>query len=249
MASLHHSFAGKRVLVTGGGRGIGYEIVKKFHNDGAVVFVLDKEQALLNKVKAELPNVSTLCVDLGDWDATFKAVRAIAPLDHLVNNAGVFRDDYLLDVKSEDVDLVFRVNVKSMIVVSQAFVKGIIEEKHPGGTIVNCSSLGDRIAFFGGATYSATKAAITMLTQSMALEFAEYNIRANCVNATFTGTEMVAAIAPHFLEKAGPINARILVKDPLMPTDIATYVLLLSSPLTSKTTGSAHLIDSGIRCN
>jgi len=249
MASLNHSFAGKRVLVTGGGRGIGYEIVKKFYNDGAVVFVLDKDQGLLNKVKAELPKVTTLCVDLLNWDETFKAVRAIAPLDHLVNNAGVFKDDTLLDVKPQDVDLVFSVNVKAMIVVSNAFVKGIIEEKGTGGTIVNMSSLGDRIAFWGGATYSASKAAITMLTQSMALEYAEYNVRVNCLNASFTGTEMVAGIAPHFMEKAVPIVQRGLIKDPLMPEDIATYALVLSSPFTSKTTGASHLVDVGVRCN
>ena len=85
--------------------GIGYEIVKQFYNDGAVVFVLDKEQALLDKVKSEMPTVTTICVDLLNWEAAFDAVKKLAPLDHLVNNAGVIKDEILLDVTSQSFDL------------------------------------------------------------------------------------------------------------------------------------------------
>ncbi len=83
----------------------------------------------------------------------------------------------------------------------------------------------------------------------MAMEFSELGVRVNCVNPGFTGTEMVAAIQPHFFEKAAGILARTLVKEPLTTGDIANSVLFLSSPLSAHTTGESLLIDSGIRAN
>lgn len=141
-ASLHYSFHGKRVLVTGGATGIGSGIVNKFYQDGALVFVLDKDAQLLSELKKQLPNVTTICVDLLDWAATRQAVEGLTPLHHLVNNAGICSVGDLQDVTPEAFDGVFAVNVKGMLNVSQAFVKGIVDHGivH-GGTIVNIGSI------------------------------------------------------------------------------------------------------------
>jgi len=250
MAPLHHSFNGKKVLVTGGGRGIGHAIVTKFYNDGAHVFVIDRDAKLLETLKKDMPKVTTVCLDLTDWDATKKAVEAMAPLDHLVNNAGIVGDAPLLEVTPETFDKVFAVNVKAALNVSQAFVKGIMNNKAEGGTIVNVSSLGDRIAFWGAPCYGASKAALTMLTKSMALEYGQLNIgiRANCVNPTFIATDLVMAIQPRVIEAASEIMQRVIIKNrPLQATDVADSVLFLSSPLSSMITGESLLIDSGTR--
>jgi len=247
--SLSYSFAGKRVLVTGGAQGIGEAIVRKFYDDGAIVFVIDKNQSLLAKLKSQLPNIETLCVDLLDWKATQDAILSITPLDHLVNNAGVFGGDEITKITEEAVDFVLGVNVKAVICATQAFVNGNIKAgKEKGTTIVNISSIADRVAFWGAGVYNASKGAVTCLTKTMALEFGDHNIRVNAVCPTFIfTTNLVKNIEPHIMEKAGTALAgHVLLKDrPLEPKDIAESVLFLSSPLSSMITGTTLLVDSG----
>lgn len=143
--SLHYSFAGRRVLVTGGASGIGRGVAIAFHSDGACVFVLDRNAELLAVLKKEYPSITTICVDLLDWAETRRVVESLAPLDHLVNNAGVLDVSPLHETTEESFDKVIGVNVKAMLNVSQAFVKGILEHGSGGGrgeaTIVNISSI------------------------------------------------------------------------------------------------------------
>jgi len=244
--SLHYSFQGKRILVTGGGRGIGHAIVTKFYNDGAHLFVIDRDVKLLENLKKDMPRVTTIHLDLLDWDATKKAVESLAPLHHIVNNAGIVGDSTLLDLTPETFDKVFGVNVKAALNVSQAFVKGVINNKVEGATIVNISSLGDRTAFWGAGAYGTSKGALTMLTKCMALEFGEYGVRVNSVNPTFIATDLVMAIDPKIIERASDVMARVIIKDRALQTsDIADSVLFLSSPLASMITGESLIVDSG----
>jgi len=246
--SLSHSFKDKRVLVTGGGRGIGKEIATKFYNDGAHVFVIDRDPKLLETLKKELPKVTTVCVDLLDWDATKKAVTELAPLDHLVNNAGIVGDCPFLEITKEKIDQVLGINVKAIFNVSQAFAKGIINNKkvNQGQTIVNISSLGDRTAFWGASIYGASKGGVTMLTKSMAMELGEHGIRVNCVNPTFIVTDLILALDPKVIERSGEVMQRVIIKDKqLSTTDVAHAVLFLSSPLSQMITGEALVVDSG----
>jgi NAD(P)-dependent dehydrogenase (short-subunit alcohol dehydrogenase family) len=247
--SFSHSLDGKRVLVTGGGRGIGEAIVRKFYNDDAIVFVIDKDQSLLTKLKNELPNIHPIYVDLLNWKATQEAVLGITPLDHLVNNAGVFAGDCILQVTEEDLDLVMGVNFKAIVCLTQAFVNGNIKAgKEKGTTVVNISSVADRVAMWGAAAYCSSKAAVTSLTKTMALEFGDMNIRVNAICPTAIQTEMVKNMKPHLFEKNTPLVEHILLKHkPLETSDIADSVLFLSSPLSQMVTGTSLLVDSGTR--
>jgi 3-oxoacyl-[acyl-carrier protein] reductase len=99
----------------------------------------------------------------------------------------------------------------------------------------------------GISIYCGTKAAVTMLTKSMAVEFAPYKIRVNCVNPGFIDTVLVREIQPQFIEVIGKdVVPRSLVQEPTQATDAANAVLFLSSPLSAKTTGESLLVDSGI---
>jgi len=195
-----------------------------------------------------MPKVTTVCVDLLDWNASKKAVTDMSPLDHLVNNAGVVGDAAFLDVTPERFDQVFGINVKATFNVSQAFAKGIINNKkeNDGQTIVNISSLGDRTAFWGASIYGTSKGAVTMLTKSMAMELGELGIRVNCVNPTFIATDLLVTLDPRVVERASEIMQRVIIKDKqLSTTDVANAVLFLSSPLSQMITGESLVVDSG----
>jgi len=250
MASLslnsNTGFAGKRVLVTGGGRGIGYDIAKRFHEHGAKVVVVDKDQGLLDKIVKELPGLITECVDLTNWEAAQAVVTRHSPLDHLVNNAGVLSCLKLVDVTPQNFDIHYAVNVRGAFAVAQAFVKANKEAGHPG-TIVNVSSLGDRCAFNGGGIYCSTKAALTRLTEACALEFSQYNIRTNCVNPGFMATEMVTSMDPEWHALNAPTMTRIPIKEPLETRDVVDAVLFLSGPQSRQINGTSLVIDGGCK--
>lgn len=103
--SLNYSFTGKRVLITGGGQGIGRQLVQRFHDDGAKVFTIDKNPETIKKVKEELPNVTAEVVDLTDWEATKKVIESFGVIDHLVNNAGVCQLQTFFDITKEAANL------------------------------------------------------------------------------------------------------------------------------------------------
>lgn len=84
--------------------GLGYAIVKKFHEHGATVFALDKNKKSLEALKEEFRNVTTICVDLRDWDETRRLVKSVAPIDHLVNNAAITQTSYFDEIAAEQID-------------------------------------------------------------------------------------------------------------------------------------------------
>jgi len=240
--ALHCSFAGKKVLVTGGGRGIGRAVVQRLYDDGAVMFILEKDPALVQQLQKEVPKATVVCVDLRDWKATKDAIHKFGPLDHLVNNAGVLQTQEFLDLTEDVVELHFGVNFKAMINVAQAVAKGMIESGN-GGSIVNMSSLAGHLTVPGICAYSCTKAAVIMLTKSMALELGKYKIRANSVSPTGAATEM-AALLP---EAAGAVIGRATDPRPVMPDEIADTIIFLLSPKAGMITGEDVTIDSGVR--
>lgn len=103
--SLNYSFAGKRVLITGGGQGIGRQLVQRFEDDGAKVFTIDKNPETIKKVKEELPNVTAEVVDLTDWEATRTVIESFGVIDHLVNNAGVIQVQKFMDITKDAANL------------------------------------------------------------------------------------------------------------------------------------------------
>jgi len=251
--SLNYSFAGKKVLVTGGARGIGLAITRKFYDDGAHLFVLDNNQTLLEDLRTSMPNATIICQDLLEWDATRRTIEALGPLDHLVNNAGTIQANLLIDATESEFDLQFGVNVKAVINCSAAFVSSIKSAQgsegfdgNAGRTIVNISSIGDRKVgpYFG--MYSGTKAAVTMLTKQMAVEFAPFNVRANAVCPGAVQTEFLKGLSEEIIATVMSITSKPLIQEPILPSDIANTVLFLSSPLSSKITGDSVVVDAGI---
>ncbi|XP_035722568.1 L-xylulose reductase-like [Vespa mandarinia] len=183
------NFQGKRILVTGAGQGIGKDLALRLSKYKGKVIALSKTSEHLNKLIAEDPEIIPVCVDLRNWKATRQAIENVLPIDLLVNNAGIGHLSPFLDATPEDFDLVFDVNVKAIMNVSQVVAKNMIE-RNVAGSIVNMSSQASQAALKDHTIYCSSKGAVDMLTKMMALELGPHQIRVNAVNPTVVLTEM-----------------------------------------------------------
>uniref|UniRef100_A0A8D1DRE2 L-xylulose reductase n=1 Tax=Sus scrofa TaxID=9823 RepID=A0A8D1DRE2_PIG len=181
--------AGRRALVTGAGKGIGRSTVQALHAAGAQVVAVSRTQADLDSLVRECPGVEPVCVDLGDWEATERALGGVGPVDLLVNNAAVALMQPFLEVTKEACDRSFEVNLRAVIQVSQIVARGLIARGAPG-SIVNVSSQASQRALPNHSVYCSTKGALDMLTKMMALELGPHKIRVNAVNPTVVMTPM-----------------------------------------------------------
>jgi L-xylulose reductase len=238
------SFAGKRVLVTGAGKGIGRTIATMLASRGATVIASSRSADDLRSLAAEI-GCATLTCDLADLGAARAAAEAALPVDLLVNNAGTTVLQPFLESTLEDFDHVMTVTAKAPMVVAQVVARDMIA-RGVKGSIVNVSS---NAAFFGiadHAAYCASKCALDGLTRVMAVELGPKGIRVNSINPTVTLTPM-AVKAWSDPAKAGPMQARIPMGRFVETSEVAEAVLFLLSDAASMIHGVSLPVDGGFK--
>ncbi|XP_014442206.1 L-xylulose reductase [Tupaia chinensis] len=235
--------AGRRALVTGAGKGIGRCTVQALHAAGARVVAVSRTREDLDSLVRECPGVEAVCVDLGDWEATERALGGMGPVDLLVNNAAVALLQPFLEVTKEACDRSFEVNLRAVIQVSQMVARSLIARGAPGA-IVNLSSQASQRALPDHSIYCSTKAALDMLTKMMALELGPHKIRVNAVNPTVVLTPMGQAnwSDPH---KAKAMLDRIPLGRFAEVENVVDTILFLLSDRSGMTTGSTVPVDGG----
>lgn len=238
---------GRRALVTGAGKGIGRDTVKALHAAGVQVVSVSRTQSDLDSLVRECPGVEPVCVDLGDWEATERALGNVGPVDLLVNNAAVALLQPFLEVTKEAIDTSFGVNLRAVIQVSQIVARGMIARGAPGA-IVNVSSQASQRAITDHSVYCSTKGAMDMLTKVMALELGPHNIRVNAVNPTVVMTAM-GQIYWSDPQKAKTLLDRIPLGRFAEVSEVVDIILFLLSDRSSMTTGSSVLVDGGFLTN
>jgi NAD(P)-dependent dehydrogenase (short-subunit alcohol dehydrogenase family) len=193
---------GKVMIVTGGARGIGEGIVRRFAADGASVLVADVDADAAAAVAAELGTsaAAVRCdvTDEGDLEATVQAaLDRFGRLDVMVNNAGVVHVAPLVDTTVADWDRIFAINVRGMFLGSRAAARALIAQGD-GGVIVNAASGAGRHGVPAFSHYCATKAAAIVMSQALALELAPHRIRVNCYAPGHTVTPLWDTIAERY---------------------------------------------------
>ncbi|XP_014207981.1 L-xylulose reductase-like [Copidosoma floridanum] len=240
---MNINFENKRILVTGGCQGIGKEICLRLSKYKGTVIALSNNKENLDKLSKKYPEIQTIFVDLLDWDATRAAVKTILPIDLLVNNAGIGIFAPCLTASPEDFDLTFGVNVRAMLNVSQVVGQNLVERASPG-SIVNLSSQTSRGAIHNSLIYCSSKAAVNMLTKTMALELGPKNIRVNCVLPTVCLT----GLGKLFIDdekRSNMMKNRIPLDRFVEPNEIVDAVIFLLSDRSSMITGVELPIDGG----
>lgn len=236
----------KTAAVTGGTRGIGLAIVKKYLENGANVVVMGSRKETVDKALAGLTEyegrVMGLWPDLCDPEAVAEAFASVkerfGSLDILANNAGISSRTSLYDYTVEEFGKILDINVKAVFVCSQAAAR--IMKEQGGGVIINTSSMVAEYGQPSGCGYPATKFAVNGLTRSLARELAKDHIRVNAVAPGVTKTDMVAALPPEMVER---ISSGIPLGRVGEPEDIANAFLYLASGQASYVTGVTLRVD------
>jgi NAD(P)-dependent dehydrogenase (short-subunit alcohol dehydrogenase family) len=238
---------GKRALVTGGGRGIGLAAASALAQAGAHVTLAARTKAEIeaaaDAIRARGDKADVLALDVTDLDAVRRAVEAAEAFDVLVNNAGTNRPAFLMDVKVEDFDAIFALNVRAAFFTAQAVARRLIETKR-AGSIINISSQMGHVGAARRTVYCASKHAMEGFTKAMAIELAPHNIRVNSLGPTFLETPMTR---PFFENKA--FRDEVLGKIKLgrlgQLDELTGAILFLASDASSLMTGSALVLDGG----
>lgn len=236
----------KTAVVTGGTRGIGSSIVKKFLENGANVAIAGSRQETVDKALAQLENykdrIIGICPDLCDPEAVAAAFTQVKEkfgrIDILANNAGISSRTSLYDYTLEEFSKIIDINFKAVFVCSQAAAR--IMKEQGGGVIINTSSMVGEYGQAAGCGYPATKFAVNGLTKSLARELAKDQIRVNAVAPGVTRTDMVAALPKEMVDR---ISAGIPLGRPGEPDDIANAFLFLASDMASYVTGVTLKVD------
>jgi NAD(P)-dependent dehydrogenase (short-subunit alcohol dehydrogenase family) len=242
---MMHGLSHKRVLITGGARGIGFATARRFLEEGSQVALLDLDEAACQRARQELPALSsTIIADVSDDHsvaAAFEQLDALfGGLDILINNAGISIRNRFLDITPEQWRAVMAVNLNGIFYVAQQAARRMLAGS--GGVILNMGSTNGLVGYHYYADYNASKAGVIELTRSMALELAP-TIRVNAVCPGFILTPMQEAeYTPDMrrsFENKLPLNR--LGK----PEDVAGLFAFLASDEAAFISGQVYTIDGG----
>lgn len=238
---------GKTALVTGATGGIGAEIAKTLHAQGAHVVLSGTREAVLNELAATLGGrVSVAAANLSDGaavDGLIEAAETAAgtPLDVLVANAGITKDGLLMRMKDEDWETVIKVNLESYFRLSRAAMRGMMKRRH--GRIIGITSVVGVVGNPGQANYAASKAGMIGFSKALAQEVATRGITVNCVAPGFIESPMTEAL--NEAQKAG-ILATIPTGRLGSGGDVAAAVAYLASDEAAYVTGQTLHVNGGM---
>lgn len=248
------SLTGKVALVTGGARGIGRAICEALAEAGAQVAVADLNEGDASKTAQAIGGIA-VAMDVTDFKAIKAGVQtvedAFGGIDILVNNAGIFNMASIDKITPEDYRRQYDVNVGGTIFACQAVIPSM--KKRGGGAIINFSSQAGRRGEQNVTIYCSTKAAVISVTQSLALELADDNIRVNAVAPGVVDTPMWDVVDAQFAEyenkplgqKKREVGEAVPLGRMGDPKDIADPVIFLASDAARYITAQTLNVDGG----
>lgn len=246
------SLEGKKGFVTGGAQGIGKTITKAYAELGADVAIVDLNLSKSKEAAEELANltgrnVTAIECDVSNAESVANMIEAYEQeyktIDFAVNNAGIFTGDEALDITPDAFRSVIDVNLIGVFFTAQAAARLMVKHNN-GGSIISTASMSAHIINKPQtiANYCASKAGVVHLTKALAVEWAKYNIRVNCVSPGYIQTELIAS-----LKDLLPIWSELMPEGSRLgyPEDLIGAFVYLASDASVFATGSDLIVDGG----
>jgi dihydroanticapsin dehydrogenase len=246
---------GKVALITGGAIGIGAAIAALFAQEGAEVALTDIDAARAEETCRRIRDRGRVCrsyaMDVRSVQqiatAVVQIIQDFKRVDILVNNAGIWRPGRVTDLDEETWDAVLDTNLKSVFLVSKHILPTMIAARN--GVIINVASVAGLVGAPEASAYAASKGGIVNLSRSMALDFAPYNIRVNCLCPGLTDTAQGDSVVGHYKPTTDAAEAK-RTWQPLQrigtADDMARAAVYLASEDSGFMTGSIFVIDGGL---
>lgn len=243
----------KVALVTGAGSGLGRQFATTLADAGATVVLAARRRNKLEDAAKAIKDKggNAICLDIDVTDSKSIAncfaemISAVGAPDVVVNNAGIARPGFVVDLSEEDWDAVLDTNLKGVFLVAQAGARAMIEAGKKGSIVNIASILGYRVSK-ALANYIAAKSGVVHLTQAMALEFVRHGIRVNAIAPGYFITEINEE---QFASSAGEMLVKRIPMGRVGETEeLAGPLLLLASDAGSFMTGSTITVDGGQLC-
>ncbi len=242
----------KKIIVTGGTRGIGKSIAKLFVEQGASVALFgtnaEKGKAAVEEIHSFLVQGQTVAfyqVDVSLTDSVEETVKKVldtfGQIDVLVNNAGITRDNLLMKMTEREWDSVLETNLKSLYNTCHAVIRTMMKARK--GKIINITSVVGLIGNAGQTNYAASKAGMIGFTKSLAKEIGSRNICVNCIAPGFIQTEMTEILSD---QQKQALLQQIPLQRLGQPEEIAQAALFLASHSSDYMTGQVLTIDGGM---
>ena len=242
--------SGKKILLTGAAGGIGEALAAGLAGVGGEMLLCDiaveKLRAVAEKIAAGGGSAAAYYMDVASNESIREAVaRIIADsgrIDVLINCAGINKREGFLDVTEETYDSIMDINLKGLYFLSQEVAKHMIRQK--SGNIINVASH-NSVGMLGGCSvYGASKSAVTALTRSMAVEWAQYGIRANAIAPGHILTPLTTVTWDH-PERGAYLRERIAMRRPGTPEELVGVTVMLASDASSYMSGMMVHVDGG----
>tara|TARA_Y200000002_G_scaffold380520_1_gene392187 strand:- start:80 stop:811 length:732 start_codon:yes stop_codon:yes gene_type:complete len=235
----------KKILITGATGGIGNSLVKKFYDFETNIIATGTNEAKLNNLKENYPNIKIKKFKLDEHNKIENFIEDIYKeldgLDVLVNNAGITLDNLSIRLTEENWKKVLDVNLTSTFLMCKYSIKKMLKKKY--GKIINITSIVGHTGNLGQANYAASKAGIVAFSKSLAIEYARKNININCVSPGFIKTEMTDKISEEF--KKTLIN-KIPSGDLGTGEDVSNCVAFLASEMADYINGETIHVNGGM---
>ena len=238
---------GKTALITGASGGIGADIARQFHKQGAFVVLHGTREQVLHDLASELKtNVAYVIASLSDDEAVNTlienaSIKAGNPLDILVNNAGITKDGLVMRMKDSDFDTVMNINLRATFKLCRDAVKSMMKRRY--GRIINMTSVVGVTGNAGQANYCASKAGMIGMSKSIAAEVASRGITINCIAPGFIETPMTDVLTD---EQKNKILGNVPAGRLGTSSEIAATAVFLASSESAYMTGQTLHVNGGM---